>query len=439
MMQIDKTRPAPTSKKTLKFVPEFYYCNTCGEPTSIENYLVHLRVFHGIFLNERICIHGPIYNDPLAWKRTGDNCLEHNLLTIMDDGRFPGFKQIGGSDNSTDGSKELILSYPNTMYFAHGEDYEEAKFNFAMHLAAKMGFDYVILLGSDEWIVGDVNELVKVLDERMKTLPAFESQAFQVAIDEHQSQNKWNRFITESPKIYYGPGLLRTRFTHWLRYCGTCIAKDNLDHPLYHVQRRICTIVIHHDDSIRGKDRNDLMTKFQDKNVKREKNRVIKEALRNLFQVTFFLSNRILADWHKSFFIDAKPPYSHYIIYDDEFPPSRRLVTQFHKALLKNPKISVLSAVFRVGSDKSWRVTKDIPNAKFATPKIEEIYTKSKYNQSRRNFTLTLDVGPIIAINKDVVKEIKSISSKSEFMQQCRELGYQILCDSGLQVKEVKK
>src|SRR3990167_7689668 len=114
-------------------------------------YLEHLEL-HGIKLNRKVCVHIPIYNDIIAYKRTGDNCKQHNLFCIVNDGRFPGFKKINDSNNSTDGTKQLAESYDNVCFFEHGEDFEEAKFNFAAHLAAKMGFKYFILLGSDEYI-----------------------------------------------------------------------------------------------------------------------------------------------------------------------------------------------------------------------------------------------------------------------------------------------
>lgn len=421
-------------------IPESIKCKFCYNDYFEPNqYLIHLSIIHKINLNLRICVHIPVYNDKIAINRTLETCRQLNLFCIINDGKFPGFKKINNSDNSTDGTKELAESYSNILYFQHGEDFEEAKFNFAMHLAAKMSFEYVILLGSDEWIVGDIDELIKMLDERMKVLPKFESQAFQVAVDEHQPENKWNKFITESPKIFYGPGLIRTRYSHWLRYCATCIARDNLDHPLYHIQRRICTIVIHHDDSIRGKERNKLMTKFQDKNVKREQKRVKYEALRKLFKITFFLSNRKLADWHTSFFLKFDPPYSHYLIYDDGVKITQRLVNQFHTSLIKNPDIPVLSAVYRVADDKSWRVTLETPKKRFATAKIEEIYTKSPYRNARRNYVLPLDIGPIVAIHRDVVQKISTITDKEQFREKCQQLGFTIYCDSGIQIKAMEK
>lgn len=442
MMEIPKPRALPTSKKTLKFVPENYNCNNCGKEIPVIQYLNHLELAHDIILNREICVHGPIYNDKTAWKRTGDNCLEHNLLTIMNDGRFPGFKQIGGSDNSTDGSKELILSYPNTMYFAHGEDYEEAKFNFAMHLAAKMGFKYVILLGSDEWIVGDIQKTLDELNKRMKDLPEWESQAFHNAIDEHQAQNKWNRFLTESPKLYYCPGLLRTRFTHWLRYSATQVARDGKDVPLATFQRRLLgerTITIHHDDSIREKSRNDLMTKFQDKNVVRERKRVINEAFRRFFEVTFMISERKLADWHKSFFIDAKEPYSHYIIVDEGVKLTRKQVETAHQTLLNHREIDILSAVWKIGKDRSWRICKQIdPEETYLTKRIEEIYTRSKFSKAKdkRYSVLPGDrtVGPVLFINKKVIKEVSQLKDKDKFLQECSMLGFSVTADSNIQI-----
>lgn len=427
----------------MKRIPEEYNCHVCGDSVNVVEYLTHLEYYHHINLNHDLCIHGPIYNDKTAWKRTGDSCLQHGLLSIWDDGRFPGFKQINGSDNSADGSADLIKSYPNTMYFEHGVDYEEAKFNFAMHLAAKMGFRYVILLGSDEWIVGDVKELIKVLDQRMKDLPENESQAFQVAIDEHQPENKWNRFITESPKIYANPGLLRTRFTHWLRYSAAQIAREGIDQPLHTFQKRICTIVIHHDDSIREKSRNDLMTSFQDRNVKRERNRIEREAFRHLFEVTFLTSELSKADWHRSFFLDSKDGYTHFLVYDDRIQITRKLVEKIHASLLKAKEakmnIDVLSAVYKLDKNKSWSITINPPDCKYENQATFDIYHKAKYNPKQKYFGARKALGPIFAISKDTVKEIDTITDVKEFVKQLNLRGFNVFCDSSIQVNPVEE
>lgn len=437
MMEFPKTSLAPESKKILKHVPETYHCHLCPKDIPIANYLNHLELAHDVILRRDICVHGPIYNDVTAWKRSGDNVLEHKMLFITDDGRFPGFKKINGSDNSTDGSKELILSYPNTMYFAHGEDYEESKFNFAMHVAGKMGFKYVILLGSDEWVVGDIQKLVDKLNQRMKSLPQWESQAFHVAIDEHQPENKWNRFITESPKIYYGPGLLRTRFTHWLRYSSTQIAKEGTDNPIRKFQKRICDVVIHHDDSIRGKERNALMTKFQDKNVEREQQRILREAFFAENRIRFFITTRKMCDFERDpFFTKAKMEYTHYIILDDDIKLEKRTLAQIHKTLFQFNHFDVLSVVWNLGKDKSWSLSLNPPDVRYATDKLYEIYHKAKFVRKQRFFAVTIELGPIIVLTRQVAEKITRLHDKKKFLLECQLHGFRVFADSSIQVKK---
>ena len=421
-------------------IPEFLVCKACNGEFVPEVFLNHLQEEHNRYLDRDVCVHVPIYNDAIAYARTAKNVSDHNLFCITDDGRFPGFKQINKSDNSTDGTKKIADSYLNVVFFEHGVNFEESKFNYAFHLAAKMGFNYVILLGSDEWIVGDIGKLKRTLNQRLLQLSSdkhLEEQIFQVAIDEHQPENKWNRFITESPKVFYNPGLIRTRFTHWLRYSTTQIARDKVEHPFYNFQRRICDIVIHHDDSIRGTARNDLMTKFQDKNVQREKKRIQNEAFRKLFQFTFFLSDLKLADWHKSFFLEAKENYSHYIIYDQDVKLTRKTVNQIHACLLNNVEknIDVLCGVWKLSDDKRWRASRTIPNSKFYTEKMREIYTNAKYDPKVRLYSLTLALGPVMAIKKSVVKEVSTISDKKKFLEECMAKQFKIMCDSGIQIK----
>lgn len=421
-------------------VPDILICKFCKDEIITENYLDHLES-HKIFLNRKACVHVPIYNDAQAFKRTGDNCKENNLFCIVNDGRFPGFKKINDSDNSTDGTIELVNSYANTAYFAHGEDFEESKFNFAAHLASKMGFKYFILLGSDEWIVGDIKKFIEDLDQRMKSLDPNREYAFQVAIDEHQSQNKWNRFITESPKVYSNVGLLRTRYSHWLRYSTSQIIELDEERPLNTYQKRICSIVIHHDDSIRGKARNDLMTSFQDKNVKREKQRIQREVLRKLVNVSMLTSNRSLSDWHKSFFLkNTNPGYSHYLIYDDNVKLTAKLIKKFTQTLQflhqSDLEFDGISAVVNIGANKTWRVSKTPPNKKFLTQKIFEIYNKSKFEKKNRYFALYLDLGPIILLSKKTVENLENIKDKEKFLEECQDKQLRIFCDSSIQLKE---
>lgn len=421
-------------------VPDILICKFCEDPIITENYLDHLET-HGVMLNRKACVHVPIYNDAKAFKRTGDNIRDHGLFCIVNDGRFPGFKQINNSDNSTDGTRELVFSYPNTLYFSHGEDFEESKFNFAAHLAAKMGFKYFILLGSDEWMIGDIDKFIKDLDDRMKDLDPYREYSFHVAIDEHQSENKWNRFITESPKVYANVGLLRTRYSHWLRYSTSQIIEFDEERPLNTHQKRLCSMVIHHDDSIREKSRNDLMTSFQDKNVIREKRRIQREVLRKIINVSILTTPRKLAEWHKSFFLKNKNPgYSHYLIYDDNVKLSPKFIKKFSQTLLSlresDTEIDGVSAVVNLGSNKSWRVSKIPPNKKFLTQKIFEIYNKSKYEKNNRYFSLYLDIGPIILLSKKTIETIQNISDKEKFLEECQEKGIRIFCDSSIQVKE---
>lgn len=420
-------------------IPNYLPCRKCGGEILTELYLEHLEL-HGIRLNRKACVHVPIYNDVLAFKRTGDNVRDHGLFCIVNDGRFPGFKKINDSDNSTDGTKELVLSYDNAIYFQHGEDFEESKFNFASHLAAKMGFKYFILLGSDEWMIGNLDKFLQDLDKRMEELDPNREYSFQIAIDEHQSQNKWNRFITESPKVYANIGLLRTRFSHWLRYSTSQMIEQNEERPLNKHEKRICSMVIHHDDSIRGKSRNDLMTSFQDKNVKREKQRIQREVIRKIINVSILTSPRKLAEWHKSFFLKNTSGYTHYLIYDDNVKLTAKFIEKFSQTLISlresDLEFDGISAVVNVGSNKSWRVSHVPPNKKFLTQKIFEIYNKSNYEKKNRYFALYLDLGPIVLLSKKTVETIQNITDKEAFLEECQEKGIRIFCDSSIQLKD---
>lgn len=197
----------------------------------------------------------PFFNDYSALVRLTKTNHELGLTGIFIDGPFPTFPHT--SDKSTDGSRELIEKFDNTVLLDAGENYIPHKFNMAMEKAIELGAKYVITIGSDEWIEGDVLSLINNIK--------FDKPINKVTFMEHKPKSKWNREVTELPRLIVDPRSIRLKENevHWLYwYNGTLIVTTYF--PLAE------GIVIHHDDSIRPSWRNQQMEEYQNENYWRE-------------------------------------------------------------------------------------------------------------------------------------------------------------------------
>lgn len=89
------------------------------------------------------------YNDRASLKRCLDSLTVLNPVFCID-GRFPNFS--GDGDLSTDGSRELVKSYTNTILVDYPGS-EVDKRNKYLELAAKYGLSHLLIIDSDEWIL----------------------------------------------------------------------------------------------------------------------------------------------------------------------------------------------------------------------------------------------------------------------------------------------
>src|SRR5712692_3878635 len=112
----------------------------------------------------RICGYGPTFQDYEALTKTLPRNLELLEKMYIYDGRFPRFTGYR-KDVSDDGTKELLQSFGHRVYYEEcGVCDEFEKFNRAFHRIAKDGYKYVLLLGTDEWIDGDIYSFIVNLD-----------------------------------------------------------------------------------------------------------------------------------------------------------------------------------------------------------------------------------------------------------------------------------
>jgi hypothetical protein len=207
-----------------------------------------------------LCTFTPFFQDVDALKRRVKNNHDLGLVGLYYDGPFIGYPHE--ETYSTDGSRDIIQKYPNQLLFDVGKGTDTSKkMNHALHVAVKMGFDSFLTLGSDEWIEGDVYSFYKNIN--------WEFPINNVPFIEYQPKMKYNRQTGALPRLITMPMFVRLRETHWVHFFN--------DKPYVKEESPLTRgITIYHDDSIRTLERNQIMEKYQDWNVEREK-KIIRE------------------------------------------------------------------------------------------------------------------------------------------------------------------
>jgi len=200
----------------------------------------------------------PFYNDFKALQRLLLHLSEIDLPVILCDGRFHNFKKIDDSDLSTDGSRFLVAGFKNATLIEAGPSHIEEKFNKLFHEAARLGYTHAVLLGCDEYPDGDIRILKENLEKIDQTGPMLIS----IPFEEHkQKLDKPKEFIE---RIFFMPGLITSKEGHNSFFSTSDNDTDNKDQmEPYSVV--IKGITIHHDNSIRNKERNELMSDYQQK------------------------------------------------------------------------------------------------------------------------------------------------------------------------------
>ena len=172
------------------------------------------------------------YQDCKSLKRCLDSlpaCHVNHIFCI--DGRFPDFK--GETDFSTDGSIELVRSYPHTEYVPHPGP-EEAKRNKYLELAEAQGFDWIIVIDCDEYISYVNWEMLKMnLDLCPKNLEVY-----------------MTRFKAPDPAFEIGLQRL-IRVTGKLEYFGVDNLRDKVSGKLAEVGGTLDGLMLSTDDTLR--------------------------------------------------------------------------------------------------------------------------------------------------------------------------------------------
>jgi len=196
----------------------------------------------------------PFYNDFKALQRLLLNLSSMDISSILCDGRFHQFKKLNDSELSTDGSRFLIISFKNTSLINLGPCNIQEKINRLFQEASKNGYTHVLFLGSDEYLDGDKESFLKNLEKIDSTKPLL----IKIPFEDDDKTSKEKKI--EIDRIFYLPGKITAKSLNSFFYSDdvTDITQDIETFP-----ETVTGMSIHHDNSIRKKERNELMKEYQ--------------------------------------------------------------------------------------------------------------------------------------------------------------------------------
>lgn len=205
-----------------------------------------------------LCAYVPIYQDVKAGERCFSNLKEFGIRKVFAiDGRSRLLEGIGNV--STDGTIEVAKSFDNVevIQFPDKPSIEiRDKHNIAFNKAGNAGYEWMMLLGADEYLTGDLEvgmSIAVLLQNKFRS-----EHFFNVGFKEHNTKSKYARNVDFLGRLFHNPEHFRCMYTHWtMFYDGVKI------NPKYFID----VITINADDTIRPDWRNKLMDEYQDRNV----------------------------------------------------------------------------------------------------------------------------------------------------------------------------
>lgn len=200
------------------------------------------------------------YQDRDAGERLLKNLTELGIPSMWADSRVEGFKQYNNSDTSTDGFPGVIFETPNAHLFSLGLTKPGEGMTFLLKKASDAGYKYVITLGCDEYLEGDIELFLRNLQK----IPMKEPTKLKMPITEHNSKcGSHGGNVAE--RVVFMPQFVFLKDVHYVyfhNYFG--YDKPMKDTPL------VLGMTIHHDDTIRDDSRNKAMDEYQQSQKKRE-------------------------------------------------------------------------------------------------------------------------------------------------------------------------
>ena len=200
------------------------------------------------------------YQDEAGLKRLFESIDGQVDLTILIDGRYPGFGRNKSLPAlSTDGSREVCKSFDNTVLVDLPAS-QVQKRNKYLQLCKKYDLDFAIIIDSDEFIdIGADWATFKYVAQKRVRLDLGMYRIYDIR---YREQNGWD--LGERPRLWFKPWEIRYDVKHYRWYIK---AKNHLDRPVYEGnagRALIPGLTIKHNRDIRSKERNETMNRYED-------------------------------------------------------------------------------------------------------------------------------------------------------------------------------
>jgi len=370
-----------------------------------------------------IIVYVPVYNDRDALNRCLNELDRIGLVALVGDGRYLDFPQINNSDYSTDGTENLCNNRAH-QYFSTKPCREEEKLNMAMNIAHRLKYKVLMYIGADSFLAGNIDEFMINLSREYERFVAVTTILLIEAV-ELQPDAKWNNTGTRQPRILFNYDRLEARHLHWALYEKG--ARD--DEPFVPESIIVQGLKIFHDNSIRPKDRDDMMTAYQNTNVPRERAMYEKHVAKQAYEKISILDcvldeNLSYSQARQNCIIGG---FSHLIVSRHQI--TKDTVQKFKEAIeIRNSmlyNIPILCSVFDVDGK---RFTLD-PEEKYLNqlpdyPKIKEMYSKNGILPDGKFMAVPWTCGSVICMDYNVVRAIEIMGTDIDFMTFTNSLGF---------------
>lgn len=207
------------------------------------------------------------YNDFQGVKRLHSKLKKYGISSIWGDGRFPDFEKINDSDLSSDGTRDYLLAQNDTKVMYYPKMYEYDKLTKLLHTAGNMAYKYAILFGCDEYPIGDFDELIKNLKHEDKP------NVCRLKLTKESEKDNNTHPADYVERVFVYPQRISVKTTHWSYYT------DDGSKAIISDKKIIEGIIVHHNQSIRPKEREGLMSEYQVKQFTNERSGFFAKAL----------------------------------------------------------------------------------------------------------------------------------------------------------------
>ena len=191
--------------------------------------------------------------------------------SIWCDGRFKEFQIINSSDISTDGFREIIESGNYSQLIEAPGLEVQKKWSLMFKRAGLLGYKYAFLFGCDEYPVGDFDLTIDKLPPHDDDSPRL----FRIMMKEKGKQGFWKDYDGPKERLFFRPDLIEVRESHWAFYDKSI--KDG--YPLLSPPTGESGLIFYHNNQLRDKERDDLMSSYQKVRVPGERARTMQSII----------------------------------------------------------------------------------------------------------------------------------------------------------------